>query len=186
MFVQNSNDVSWMEKVRSFFCVLSKGQKTDLLVAKTLVHFYTEVVIARSEPNINAATGKQLKQTCERLLKDILDVQSDAIDVVLEAFFERINSNPELIQRENDGCCQIIASFLSIEELETNIDALIKIIRLGENQAHGGHFLRLCAGEAILRELCLIITCEKSVRVQRLALEVACHIQGLVKTTVLK
>lgn len=173
-----------MEKVQSFLCVLSKDQKTDLLVAKTLVHFYTEVVIARSEPNINAALRKQLKQTGERLLEDILGIETDAIDAVLSAFFERISTNPELIQRENDGCCRIIAKFLSIEELETNIDALTKIIRLGENQAHGGHLLRLCAGDEILRELCLIITHEKSIRVRRLALEVACHIQGLVETTI--
>lgn len=169
-----------MTNVQILLCFLSKNKQTNFSVANTLVHFYGEVMIVQNEPNINAEFHAQLRQTGEHLLNAILDIQSNVVHIVLVAYFDRINEQPELVQQASDGCMRFIVRFMSIEWLETNIEVLNRIIRLGENRVHGRHLLRLCSRDSIIRELTTIITQIRSVRAQRLAIELAIHIQELV------
>lgn len=173
IFVKNSNDGLWMNTIQKFLHILFEIQSTELFVSKTLVHFYTEVLLTQHEPNIEAEFLLQLEQTSQYLLKVILNTDIRVLEIIIQTLFSRIEIKPALIRLEPNGLIQIIKGFLTIESLVMNITALNSLIRLRRNN----DLLRLCAQPPIVDVLTHLICKLKSIKIRRLALELAVYIQ---------
>lgn len=168
-----------MRHVLNLLCVLSKKKKTQLLVTKTLICFYTEALIVQNDPNTNRRFRRQLQDICQRLSSIISQEQRqecDALKIMVKIFFDRIDTYPELIQYDRSGFAAIIAMFLAVEDYDINIDTLTRVIQFGESGIHGRAILLLCADQPILKTLSLC-TNLCSIKLQKLSLQLAQLVQ---------
>lgn len=160
-----------------FLCILFEKRKTQFLVTKTLIYFYTEALISRNKPNTNRHFRRQLHEICRRLSMTIAQRQEyETVKIMVKVFFDRIDTYPELIQYDRAGFAAIIAMFLAVEDNDIYIDTLSRVIQFGDSDVHGQAMLLLCADEPILNLLSRC-TYVYSVRVQKLALELAQLVQ---------
>lgn len=144
-----------------------------------MVHFYVAAAMLQTEPNLDRDFKAQLNQICQQLVRSISknDHDYDAMHIVVASFFDRISKRPLSIRTDANGCERIIAKFLSFEDTAINIAALREIIRYSKNRNYGDHMLRLCSSKHTLDALSEIIADIKGIKVQELALTLACRMQ---------
>lgn len=144
-----------------------------------MVHFYVAAVMLQTEPNLDRDFKSQLNQTSRQLVRSISegDHNYDAMEIVVPSFFDQVSKRPLSIRTDANGCERIIAKFLSFEDTAINIAALGEIIRYSKKPNYGHHMLRLCSSQHTLDALSEIIVDIKGIKVQELALTLACRMQ---------
>lgn len=174
--IEKSNEIDWVEHIQRFLRVLLTNEKTAFLVTKTSIFVYTTAVMLQNESNSNR---QQLQQTCHFMSSTISEdeLELDVLEDMIEAFFEEIDRHPDIIQRDMDGCTRIITQFLEVDDKIVNNNALTEIIEFGRDHPNGIELMRLCAREAVIRQLSRIIRFIKGIKTQSLALQLACLIQ---------
>lgn len=174
-------ETHWIGHFQEFICSMLNYGKISNLVATTVIHIYVDAVIMCTEGMVPRDVKDLLQRTCEYLVTAIADnnLPLVALEALIAPFFDRISQQTNIIESDAKGCSRIIVGFLSptTDCFQILTKTLTRLIRCGENREYGRHFLRLCASEPIARAITLIIVNVKSISVQKLALQLACHIQ---------
>lgn len=182
LMVKNSDpdQAGWMVPVQNFIRILSNSRKTVLLVSKTIVQFYVEVVVLLTERNLDIEFKNLLKLIRRDLVQNITKDDQDwrAMQNIVEAFFKLTSNQSEPIRCDASGCERIIGKFLTFDDVDVTIDVLTKLIQNAENPNYGNALLQVCSRQLVLDALSDIITNITKVRIQVLALKLACRMQG--------
>lgn len=184
LFVQHSENAVWMQTMLTdCLFILCENNETSLLVADTVVHFYFRVVMKRHGENEQTPFWRALGYIRELIYGFIVGLNDDYYDVIMNianAFFNHLESKPEVIPYDNHGMGEIIGKFFSCECLDVNLKVLSELIAFGEKHLadHNQNLLQMCANQAaIINGITLIILEIESVRAKGLALELAYKIQ---------
>lgn len=182
LMVKNSDpyQAGWMVPVQNFIRILSNSRKTVLLVSKTIVQFYFEVVVLLTERNLDREFKNLLKLIRRDLVQNITKDDQDwrAIQNIVEAFFKLTSNQSEPIRCDASGCERIIGKFLTFDDVDVTIDVLTRLIQNAENPNYGNALLQVCSRQLVLDALSDIITNIMKARIQALALKLACRMQG--------
>lgn len=185
--VQHSENADWMQPMLcDCLGILCENNATALLVAKTIVGFYFQVVIKRHEQRDPTPFRHELGHIRERIYHFIVSLPNDsnvAINAILIDFFKRLNANPKTVRYDTQGMGEIIGKFFLVEILDVNLKLLHELLAFGKkhHEGHGADLIELCTNQpAVMNGLTSIIRDVNSVRTQRLALEVANEMQSFV------
>lgn len=173
----------WIRYVQQFICALFNSNKASFLLAKTMIFLYAEAASTQNDADLHRDFKDQMRHTCQFVSLVIAEneLTLPILKIVCDTFFDKISRRPEIIQNDAEGCERIIVKFLSKQFPDTMIMAMQNIIRCGEIRVYGRRILRFCSREEIIRKLSRIITLTKVIRIQIVALELACHIERLDK-----
>lgn len=177
--IKKTEQFRWLKCVQQFICALLRSKKTACFVAKTVVYLYTESVMLRNDVNLHRDVGNHMQQMYQNLSLTIAGCELSflVLGIICDTFFDKISRRPQIIQNDAEGCEQIIVKFLSSEFTDINIKAMKHIIHCCEAGVHGRGILRLCSNESIVRELSTIIENIKGIKIQSMALDLACRIE---------
>ena len=177
--VGKSGAFRWITHVQRFIGALLRSEKTSKLIAKTTVYFYIEAVVKQNETRFGQEFRDQMQQTSEYLSLEIAQdvLPEHIVEILCDTFFDKISRRPEILQSDREGCERIIVRFLSIDDVNINIQTMDHIIRCGNIHVHGRRILRFCSSQAIVREITTIITGVKNIKMNTKALDLACKIE---------
>lgn len=189
MCVEQSETADWMPRMlNDCLCVLCANNATTSLVAKTMVDFYSQVIIKRHHTSRTIPFWHALGQIREQIYRFIVDLPIDAYDsmmAILNAFFKRLNATPEVSSYDDQGIGEIIGKFLTVDALDVNLKLMDDLLAFCKKHLdeYGADLLQLLANQpAVINALDSIIYDVKSVRAQRLALELAYEMQWYLRS----
>lgn len=191
MCVEQSENADWMPRMLSdCLCILCANNATAKLVAKTMVDFYFQVIAKRQvlgQTSSRSPFWKALGHAREQLYRFIVQLPNAsyvAIFAILNAFFKRLNAMPRALAYDNQGIGEIIGKFFMVNILDVNLKLLEELLAFSDKHPGQDAYdcLLLCANQpAVMNGLASIIHDVKSVRAQRLALELASKMQWFVR-----
>lgn len=176
---RKSEGFRWISYVQQFICELQKSKQASFLLTKTMVFLYAEAAVMRNDAHLHRDFKDQMRQTCQYVSLVIADNELvlPIWETLCDTFFDKISRRPEIIQNDAEGCERIIVKFLREPFAEIIIKTMEHIIRCGNIRVNGRRILRFCSRDAIVRELSRIITLKKIIKIQKVALELACDIE---------
>lgn len=178
-FIMRSDEMPWMQHIQKFLRSLLINSNTALLVSKTIILLYTTSVMRQNEQHVSQEFKVQLQETSQFLSTTIRedDIDVDVLERMIDELFDQMHHKPNIIRYDVNGCTRIIAKFLDVKDTIVNTSVLTEIIDFYRENARGNELIQICCSEEIVSHLSYIIVHVKGIKVQTLALTLACIIK---------